>query len=288
MGLSAFLWRNIILCKIKDYYPFQHCCYQSIFGAWGQQFFCLYIPRNNSLVHKMQALNAKWGIILSWKKLARSLSVLFFLGLLLIPYYLRVIFFKVFEDKEVTARVKAATALNLHIHSKSSFLVYFTPHHPLHIFFLCMYWISTVFIVIIYRQNKIKFMEYVVSILQDVKHINRLESFRMLALHIIMPFQKFGLCGFIIGPIYWIFAIPICLITITLYCVPTLYLIGRFLVPSKPQYVETHLSKKKNDLEMDPMQEQKYDTIASAMMLTKISPRPDDRLPSQPLGKDIC
>ena len=67
-----------------------------------------------------------------------------------------------------------------------------------------------------------------------MKHINRLECLRPFLVHFLLPFEKLGLLGVVIGPMYWLFTMPFLLIQAIFYCIPSIYLFCRLIFYQVP------------------------------------------------------
>ena len=251
VGILPFIWSNVFMCKIRRSYPFTHCCKVSICGSWGKRFFCFLIPRC-ACVRSMQRLNIKLKRHLSWQNVLQCLALFVILFMIPLPFYVRTLVFYLYEHEVVSERLMTLKSNNVTLNPIDNFFFYFRPLHPLFIYSMASYIVFSIMLLILSRKNKMMFVDYMVAILRDFKHLDRLQVFRMMALHLIMPFEKFGLLGLLIGPFMWIFTLPLGILTIMFYLVPTLYLSGRLIFLRKPKflnYIFLHGEKKYDDPE---------------------------------------
>lgn len=312
IGLLQFIWRNVFLCGMKRDYPFITCCKQSfIFGSWKRKLFCCPFPKIG-LTRKLRQLNRQARRYCSWQTVFALLSFVAIVILIPFPYYIQIILYNKFAKHEITARISAANAVNLSLNPpfyQAWRYFEFVPFATLQLIGLIMYFVTSVILLVLYKKNTLYFIEYLVAVLRDFKHLERIETFRMLALHFVTPFEKLGLLGCLVGPVIWIISLPFCLLAIAYYCIPTVYLTGRLLFLRKPSFVmklmfhsKTHSEKYTSSLKEEKKiakrtkpeeddsdtedDDPNLDSLEKILLLQRISPSTDDFIPIRPLRKD--
>lgn len=175
---------------------------------------------------------------LSYASITRLFASLILILAVPLPYYLRLLVYYSFEAPEITARKEAAEALGFKDEFASSLLQYLTPLHPLLVTMYILYLVSFIGLAIYQRYRLKTFEEIVLGSLNDLRNLNRIECLRLILSHILLPFEKFGLCvGAVVAVFYWPFALPLALLTTIVYMIPTLYLTGRLTIQSRPWFV---------------------------------------------------
>lgn len=274
VGLFKFLYRNIIRCGLQRYEPFLSCCKQSIFGSWSPRF--LWLP-----LQKESDCNRSCRKHLSWGHVSRLLGGILLVALIPLPYYIRIILFYNFEEDEIEKRIQAADIMDLDISYDNNLFQYLTPTHGL-IIALYITYATTIVLLAAFRVcDSEKFDDVLMGALRDFKAIKCTECIRLILAHLLLPLEKFGLCGLLIGLVYWPIALPVCMLVTVCYCIPTLYLIGRLCLQKRPTFLATkpwpsHRRKLKNKLSADMLSEG-TSSFETAMLLENISPRDQDK-----------
>lgn len=231
VGLFHFLYENLFRCRIRYCDPFGTCCTESIFGSWSQYFLWLPLKKNSEC-------NNSTRNYLSWGHIFVIVGGMLILLAIPLPYYVRVGIYFAYESDEIDSRKEALEAVGLRQEYNHNILHLVSPTHAGMILVYITY-ILTFLILAAFREcNSIKFDEIAVTAVQDLRNIYRSECLLLLAAHLVLPFEKFGLCGgLLVGMIYWPIALPICLLVGIAYCIPTIYLTGRFLIQSRPAFL---------------------------------------------------
>ena len=283
-GLLYYLWTNLFQCGLRRYEPFLSCCRESIVGSWDARFLWLKLFRHGS------ECNKSCRKYLSWGHITGLIGGLIFMAAIAAPFIIRVTIYYLYEEPEINARKEALESLGLHERINGNLFHYFTPSHGLFITLYVGYIVSFLLLAFYQTFEVDTFEEIVLGSLQDLRSISRLECGRLLISHLLLPFEKFGICGgVLVACIYYIFALPLCFITIIWYCLPTLYLTGRFTIQSRPIFVKysalPYVPKyttlpAKNIWALESLS-LGITSIESCMMLNNISPNSrDDRPPS--------
>ena len=208
VGPIRYLWTHFILCKIARYSPFKTCCSSFIFGS------CL-----ASCCHK------KCTSWMTWHILFRVVGLLCALLIGIVPFLMRVLIFNQFESDEYYARAVSNAKNGKFIYVNYFYVLFFGDIVRL----LMWYFGSAMTLVIVYAISPIRFNNFVVNILNDMKHISRLQCLRPFFTNFLLPFEILGLLGIVFGPIYWFFIVPFLILQTIFYCIPTLYLICRLI-----------------------------------------------------------
>ena len=169
-----------------------------------------------------------------------SAGGLLLLAAIPLPYYIRVWVFYEYEEPEVHSRQEVLDDLDLKVKYQHNLIHYLGPAHGLLILIYIMYVLSFLILAALRHCNANKFDNIAVQAVHDLRSISRCECLRLIFAHLLLPFEKFGICGILVGFFYWPIVLPICLIVSIFYCVPTLYLLGRFLIQQRPSFLKTY------------------------------------------------
>ena len=171
-------------------------------------------------------------------------------GVLLVPFpfYLRLMFFHLFQVEHYDAMYTAVEPLGLQSRTVIRHLgIAQNVVFPLHYTCLVVYIVSAVCLGVFFKRDPARFTNYIVGITGDLKHIEKFQCVKLFALHIAMPFQKFGcVVGLPFALIYWPVAFPVLLVISVVYCVPTFYLCCRVFRSETLAFVERLETEKAN------------------------------------------
>ena len=230
VGLFSFLYDNLIWCGIRRWEPFLSCCKESIFGSWSPRF--LWIK-----LRKRSDCNTSCKKYCSWEHVFNLLGGLLLLLAIPIPYYIRVGIYYAYEEAEVRARKEVIKDLGLKYPWEHTLIHYADPSHAGMVMLYITYALSFILLAAFRSCNASKFDPIAVGAVCDMRNVNRVECFRLMLAHLILPFEKFGICGIVVAAVYWPIALPICLVVTVCYSTPTLYLLGRFLIHHRPTFL---------------------------------------------------
>lgn len=234
VGLFRFLLDAFVRCKIIGVEPFRTCCAESVIGSWSPFFLWFRLKRHAS------DCNRGCKEICAWSSIFRCLGGLLLMVTLLLPYYVRLAAFYWFEKEEMEARNEARTRLGLpYTPGGFDLFQWLTPGHSLVVSIHVAFYVSYLFLFIIRAADASRVDDVILRNVTDMRKLRRKECLRMLCAHLVLPFEKFGLCGVPVAALYLPLALPFCLLVALIYCIPTLYLVGRLLVPSRPKCLRT-------------------------------------------------
>ena len=157
-----------------------------------------------------------------------------------LPYYIRVWVFYEYEEPEIDARKDVLDSLGLKQKYNHNLIHYLGPAHGVMILIYVFYVLSFLCLAVLRHSNANKFDNIAVQAVQDLRSISRCECLRLVFAHLLLPFEKFGICGVLVGFVYWPIALPICVLISIFYCVPTLYLLGRLLIQQRPSWLKAY------------------------------------------------
>ncbi len=295
VGVIRFFVDNIFLCQLQNWYPFSACCKESVFGSWTSHFLCCKLadpPENGSSQHmhyhdygtfqKKQSLveiMSEWNIRarqwLRWGVLANIVGGILLMAAVPIPYYVRLVIYHGFEQDEVEYRQSVLDSLQLKAVLQHNLLHYFTPTHWFWVMIYVVYAICFVLIGIFRQINRTALNCIFVEAIQDWSAISHMECITLLATHILLPFQKFGIFGIFVGVIYWPIALPLCLLVMLFYSVPTIYFIGRLLSHKRPAFIRGQERGKQCGMQFGEKRRTVGDgkfSFESCLLLNTISP----------------
>ncbi len=281
VGLFHFIYENIFMCRIRTFEPFASCCTESIFGSWSKRFLWLKLKKRSEC-------NASCRKFLSWGHLADLFGGLLLLAAIPAPYYVRLIIYYQFEEDEIDDRHDALSQLGLDPVYEYNLLHYLTPFHGILLLMYIMYAVSFLLLAAFRSCNAEKFDNIAVDSIQDLRCIKRTECVRLIVAHLVLPLEKFGVCGLIIGAIYWPIVIPLSIIVTVCYSIPTLYLTGRFLIHGRPGFLRNNPIPTSPRKCHSPHRRRNLSTGVSSfetcLLLDNISPERDETLAE----RDIC
>lgn len=232
VGLWLFIYKNLFKCQFLRWEPFYTCCKESIFGSWSKYFLWLKLRKHSDC-------NTSCRKYCSWSRIFNLLGGFLLLLAVPIPYYVRVAIYYAYEEKEVMNRKEAIKVLDLDYPWEHTLIHYVDPKHTLMVLLYITYSFSFVLLVAFRSCNASKFDPIAVGAVHDMRQVKRFECLRLMLAHLVLPFEKFGICGILVGFIYWPIIIPLCIALSIFYCVPTLYLLGRFLIHTRPVFLRT-------------------------------------------------
>ena len=177
---------------------------------------------------------------MSWKHVLRVLGGLTIIALLLLPYYSRVIIYYAYEHDELEERRDVVKELGLEWPFQFSLIHFLDPTHNALIIMYAVSFASFVLLALLRACSVDTFDQIVLQAFQDLRQVNRLECVRMILSHILLPFEKFGVCGIVVALVYWPIILPIALLITFIYCIPTTYLMVRFLIHKRPGFLRMY------------------------------------------------
>ncbi|KAH9523326.1 hypothetical protein Btru_066396 [Bulinus truncatus] len=204
-GLMRTIYDNLIRCKMKNLDPFRDCCETSVYASMEPNF-----------RHKI-----------TWHKFVQMVVKTLMLLLIPIPYYVRLIIYFMFEEKELSMRRAAMEANGLYENFnlyRTNVIQYFSPTHGVFIATYIFYFLVGMVIGFTDQTFREKLKDICRGALQDMNAVSQTGVLGIIIRVILFPFKRCGLLGFLIAPLYLVFIMPACIVIFVLYCVPTVYL----------------------------------------------------------------
>ncbi len=229
VGIFRFIYENLFRCRIQKWRAFIQCCQTSIFiPGHGNK------DNTECMKHPVFQLIAMF----KWKNLADMIGVLLLFITIPVPFTVRLVLYYSFENDEVQSRWNSLQADGLSSTYQFNILHFLTPTHWSLVIMYTMYCMSFIGLVIcsILRQDML--INIAVSCIQDMNDLSKTLYFEMLVSQMMMPLRTFGIYGLLVGPFIWLFTIPLSLLIYISYCVPSIYLCGRFLIHKTPDIID--------------------------------------------------
>ena len=270
VGLLKTIFDSIFMCGLRKIGPFKTLCAHSIFGSCETK--CLFFDLGICRKLRQRILPCSWYQKLTWGVLARLTGGVLLVLLIPLPYYIRLIVYYKFEHEEIESRKKALENIGLDITYGNSVLQYLTPMHPVFILCYIIYFCCFVMMASLRSVDEHLFENIAKAPLYDFRNISLQAAMKMVLAHLLLPLEKFGICGIVIGIPYWIVVIPLAAVVFVIYAVPVTYLIFRIMIPHRP----TCMKKESNKHSDKETQSSKYiadgvNSIESMFMLNDIS-----------------
>ena len=225
-----YIYSTLIHCQCGRSHPFRTCYGESIIGSWSPNFLWCRLK-------KKCETNNSFRECLSWFAIFRFISTILLIILLPLPFYLKVLYYHFYEKEVFDKRQSELNNLGIKENIYDILLkgVY---KYICYLGLFLSYFLSALVFVILRALFPSQISMIIKQCVKDFKNINRFECFRMIMSHIILPFEKFGIFGPVVGVFYWPVVIPISLILTIIYCIPLLYIIGRVFILERPQCIE--------------------------------------------------
>lgn len=270
VGVGRFLYDTVFCCGMLRHQPFASCCAESIFGSWSKKFLWF------KLLDGFDC-NRSCKKFCSWAHLFQILGAILLMTLIVLPYVIRSIIFYAFEDEEMAKRKDAVDLLDLTPRYGADLFQWLSPSHGLFIAAYIAFIGGSLILLAFFKADPSKVEQIVTSAMTDLGKVSCIETLRMLSAHILLPFEKFGLlCGFLVGALYWPFALSLGVLTFLAYCIPTFYLTGRFFITSRlPCLRECPLPTlaPNSDREVELISKE-VTSFEACLLLNNISPNP--------------
>ncbi|KAK3577266.1 hypothetical protein CHS0354_030551 [Potamilus streckersoni] len=213
-GLIRTLYDNMMRCKMKALDPFSECCDRSIYASFAPHF-----------RHK-----CTWHMCVKW--LIKVLMLL----LIPLPFYIRIVIYYKFEMEELSNRRSVIEKLGLRNTFnmyRENVVQYFIPTHPIFLVTYAFYFLSGLLIGFSGPCLREKLKSIAMAALSDMENVNRTSVLQVILRISLWPFRKCGLLALVFGPLYAVFAMPVCAVIIAIYCIPTIYLSYRLMYHSR-------------------------------------------------------
>ena len=279
VGFFKTIYDSFFMCGIRKVGPFKTLCLKSLFGSCDDDCLCFDLKFLRKL---KKTILPSWHVYVTWGALGQLIGGFALMLILPLPHYIRMIVYYKFENDELASRIEAMKNLGIEMKYGHSLLQYLSPTHPIFIACYVLYAVCFIVMTALKCCNYKLFENVALTPLYDFRKVSTLSGCKMILAHMLLPLEKFGMFGFILGIPYWICVLPVAFLIVIMYSVPAAYLTVRILIPERLPCISTHLKDKKaktNDPEkcdQPLLTNDKYiskgtSTIESTFMLDKIS-----------------
>lgn len=264
--LLQYLYANLIRCDCTKSDPFRTCCGESLVGSWSPSFLWCKLQ-------KKCETNNSCRECCPWLAIFRCLGYILFIAAIPVLFYLRAIVFYTFEKEEQEDKYDFLDEQGLNVDDVRAITQILASHFCYLGLILC-YLISFIAFAVLRTLFQKQVDSVVNKSITDFRNVNRFECFRMITAHAVLPFEKFGIFGIIVGAFYWPLAIPIAILLTIFYCIPVLYITGRLLFQDRPGCLESSSSSAKSQNAHSISRG--VSSLASCFLLDFISPSRND------------
>ncbi|XP_055999071.1 uncharacterized protein LOC130047719 [Ostrea edulis] len=215
VGIIRSIYDSFFRCQIRERDSLKPCCNRSIFEP----------TTRTSLVIKH----------LKWYQCLQKLMFIISCIVVIIPWIFRIAIFYRYEDREHDDKDDAARDRKLTLHFAyfpGSMLSFLTPVHGVFVFCYAILVSDSVLLGLLelisseLKQN----IEIVLrKCFRDMHESSYSRSFGWAIRTLLYPFKEYGVFAFFIVGIYWLFVLPVIIIGLAFYCVPTLNIVLRLL-----------------------------------------------------------
>ena len=234
VGLVRCLYDTLVRCSCRPMRrsPLKTCCAQSVLGSWSGKLLWLQLRRRP---------DDGPGRCCTWQTLLRSAGWLLLAAAVPLPYYIRLCVFYVFEDDEMDDRRKAVDRLGLRYGFDHDLFLWLTPTHAIVLTVYACYAVSILLMALLRRIWSTGHVDrLLIDTVSDLRRVRRSVCVRLLFAHFLLPLEKFGVvCGVLVGLIYWPVILPVCLVAMTCYMLPLVYVTGRLLIHTRCRCLST-------------------------------------------------
>ncbi|CAH1799787.1 unnamed protein product [Owenia fusiformis] len=207
VGLFACVKYRVLQCGMRKLWACAKCCNASICGVLNETF-----P-------------------IKWKHIGYATSGLILVTLVFpFPYWLRLIFFNVFEREELSSRSEFANRFGFNKAYELHLVQYFFPENAIFIVCYVMYGILILLQLFFKIEPSGRYRNIIKSSFVDMHNVPIVTIIGKMVEFLLLPCRFLGCLGFIVSFIFWPIAVPICLVLFILSCAPLLYLTYRFFM----------------------------------------------------------
>ena len=208
VGLFQSIFDAIFRCQIRFAEPFKDCC------------------KTNMLCSEKRTI--------TWANCFRKFAMILLIVVLPTPFYIRLFLFYKFESESLEKRKRAIAMDGLKEPFDRSLVHYLTPTHSFFIVTYVIYAATALIVAFMARPGKEhRLKKVIVDSFRDLKRLNFTDTLSVFVANVIWPFKRFGILGCLVGPFYWIIALPLTLVVSIAYSIPTIYLTVRMAFHSK-------------------------------------------------------
>ncbi|XP_071083707.1 uncharacterized protein [Haliotis cracherodii] len=214
VSIMKMIYDNIFRCKIRSLASLKPCCDAGI---------CNIIASGTN--------------VLTWFRCLKYFAKMILLCLLVIPWVIRLVVYYTYEAVMIEEKHKAAERLKTGLQFHGSLTHYFTPVHGM---FVVMYIIASIDYLtygFLRKTMKNRFKFVLRKCLQDMREQSSSNIYGMAVALALVPFERFGIFGFLLVPLYWIILLPVMAPILAVYTFPALNLSIRLFVFVCPDVV---------------------------------------------------
>ncbi|XP_013419982.1 uncharacterized protein LOC106180515 [Lingula anatina] len=225
VGVMNLIYRMFCECQIRKIGPCVACCKASLLGCCRREF------------------PVKW--IHFWKGVLVILFILF----LPFPFYIRLLLYFGYEDKEIMSRKNTIEALGLNERYSNNLLQFLTPIHPVFIACYVLYFVTCLVFCLAYA-NVIGTGKVQMVMKNSFRDLNSISYFNIIGMVVgvfLLPLKMCGCFGLIVGIVYWPLVMPFVLLAAVIYSLPTVYLTFRMMFN-----VHMHIKPKRQKIKRGP------------------------------------
>jgi hypothetical protein len=215
VGIIKSIYNSLFRCQIRERDTLKPCCNSHVFEPLKET------PSN------IQDL--KW-----YHCLLKLMSIVSYI-LIISPWVFRIAIFYWYEDGEYKDKIKAAHDRKLEAHVAyypGSMLSFLTPVHGIFVFsYAVLAADALMFGLLKLISSEVKRNIEVVlrKSFRDMRESTYSKSFGLAIRTLLYPFKKFGVFAFFIVGLYWMFVLPVVIMVLAFYCIPTLNIAFRLL-----------------------------------------------------------
>jgi hypothetical protein len=207
VGLLESLYSALVGCEIRKKPSIKECCNSNMFGPCK--------PCNHTL---------------PWFKFLRRFMKLVMYILIGKVWIIRLYFFFEYEESERHEKEKAATLRNLALSYTGNLTWYLTPIHISFLVCYCIFLVDLVVFGILSEHVKNTLKHVMRKCLRDMREISRTSAIGWSMQILLHPFKHCGIFGIFFAWLYYIPAIPIVVVTLAFYCLPTINILVRLII----------------------------------------------------------
>lgn len=203
VGLWNKLYETFVMCNLRKNGGFTKCCYANV---------CIKSP---------------CGVFVTWYKVLRGIMMFFTAIVFVSPWIIRVALYFFFEHEDMDMRKKAAYDKNLDFWFPGNYTLYVT---PIHISFIIIYVLLSLeycLYGVLGEKVKSKFKYVLNACFRDMRIRDKGEVIGWAINLALLPCTRFGFFGIFICLILWVVGLPIFLLFLAFYLLPTVNIVFR-------------------------------------------------------------
>ena len=215
VGIIKSIYDSFFRCQIRERKSLETCCHSSIFEPFQES--------------SLRFTRIKWYHCL------KELMLIVSFVLAIVPWIIRIAIFYWYEDNELNDRVKAAYDRKLDVHYAyfpGSLISFLTPVHTVFLFCYAVLALDAVLFGILemFKSEMKKILELVLrKCFRDMHESSYSKSVGWAVRIMLYPLKKYGVLGLVVVGIYWLFVLPVIVVVLAFYSIPTLNIAIRLL-----------------------------------------------------------